>query len=83
MKIPRKITTPPLLKKIFGLKDDKFITYIFLIFKYYIYLCKFRGNQPTFQGFKVYLKTCKELEYRIANKKGKLVLHFRKWRFVI
>ena len=79
----QKNFNPSNFEKIFGYKDDKFVTYIFLIFKYYIYLCKFRGNQPSFQGFKVYLKTCKDLEHRIAKKKGKLALHFRKWRFDI
>ena len=78
----KKVFNPSPFEKIFGVKDDKFITYIFLIFKYYIYLCKFKNNIPSFQGFKVYLKSCKETEYRIAKKKGTLALHFRKWKYV-
>ena len=35
----------------FGYLEDMF-TYIFIILKYYIYICKFQGEKnPNFQGF--------------------------------
>ena len=70
-------------EKMFGLCEDKFVTYIFLIFKYYIYVCKFQKKIPDFQGFRNYLNMNKDTEYRVAKRKGKLHvrLHFAKWRF--
>ena len=65
----------------FGYEQDIFLTYLFLLFKYYIYLCKFQGKSPNFEAFKAYVASSKDVEYQIAKKKHKLVTHFRKWRF--
>ena len=45
-----------------------FLTYLFLLLKYYIYLCKFQTKIPNFQAFKTYIENSKDLEYRIAKK---------------
>ena len=76
-----KVIHPSLFDKIFGYEQDIFLTYLFLLFKYYIYLCKFQDKSPNFEAFKAYVASSKDVEYRIAKKKHKLVTHFRKWRF--
>ena len=76
-----KVIHPSLFDKMFGYEQDIFLTYLFLLFKYYIYLCKFQGKSPNFEAFKAYVASSKDVEYQIAKKKHKLVTHFRKWRF--
>ena len=50
-----KIINASKFDKIFGYLEDKFLTYIFLILKYYIYICKFQNRKsPHFQGSKNY-----------------------------
>ena len=66
--------------KMFGVNEDNFLTYIFLVVKYYIYICKFQGKTPDFNGLKACIKSNKDAEYLSAKKRGKLALHFRKWR---
>ncbi|XP_071501744.1 uncharacterized protein [Diadema antillarum] len=70
-------------EKMFGLYEDSYISYIFLSVKYFIYVCKFQNKTPTFESFQAYLNNNKEIEYRISKKKGKLGIHFQKWRFDI
>ena len=63
----------------FGINEDKFLTYIFLLVKYYIHICKFQGTTPEFMGLKACLKTNKDLEYFWQRKRVyTLALHFRK-----
>ena len=64
----------------FGVQDDKYLTYIFLLLKYFIHNCKFQGKPLNFDGFKALMKCNKEVEYFIAKKRNKLTLHFQKWR---
>ena len=66
--------------KMFGIIEDKFLTYIFLVVKYYIYICKFQGKTPDSNGLKACIKSNKDVEYLSSKKRGKLALHFRKWR---
>jgi hypothetical protein len=66
---------------IFGIPDDKFLTYLFLCVKYYLYVCKFQNKKPNFTRLLVFIKNNRETEYFIAKKRGKLSLHFKKWRF--
>ena len=68
-------------KKLFGISSDKFLTYLFLVVKYYIHLCKFKNVNPNFIAFKAFTKTQKESEYNLAKKRGKLSAHFKKWKF--
>ena len=68
-------------KKMFGVPSDKFLSFIFLSLKYFIYLCKFKNIRPKFESFKKHMKTPKETEYYVAKKKGKLHIHFKKWKF--
>ena len=59
--------------KMFGIKvEDKFLTYIFLVVKYYIYICKFQGKTPDSNGLKACIKSNKDVEYLSAKKRGKL-----------
>ena len=69
--------------KLFGICGDKFISFLFLLLKYHIYMCKFKNNLPNFSAFKSFVKTQKEIEYYLAKKKNKLPAHFKKWRFEI
>ena len=61
--------------------DDKFHTYLFLLLKYYIYICKFQDKIPSFDGYKSYIAKNKDIEYSIAKKNNKLGAHFKKWKF--
>ena len=53
--------------------DDKYLTYIFLLLKYFIYNCKFQEKSLHFDGFKALLKCNKEFEYFIAKKETNLL----------
>ena len=64
----------------FGVNEDKFLSYLFLVVKYYIYTCKVQGTTPDFNGLKACIKSNKDVEYLSAKKRGKLALHFRKWK---
>ena len=64
----------------FGYQDDKFVIYKFLVLKIIFTTCKFQNKSPTYQGFKAYLNINKEIEYRVAKRKGKLA-HYHKWGF--
>ena len=69
--------------KLFGVPSDKFVTYLILLVKYYIYTCKYKNELPNVSVFKSFIKKQKEIEYYLAKKKNKLPIHFRKWRFEI
>ena len=73
------IATP--FEKVFGIQDNKFITYLFLCLKYYIYICKFQNKFPNFTHFINFLKDNRQTEYYIAKRQDKLSLHLKKWRF--
>ncbi|XP_072168661.1 uncharacterized protein [Diadema setosum] len=82
--ISQKINKPlnvSLFEQMFGFDSDKFLTYLFLLLKYYVYICKFQNKPPSFKGYKSYVIANKELEYNIAKRNNKLSIHFRKWRF--
>jgi len=68
-------------EKMFGIQDDKFLTFVFLCMKYYIYVSKFKNTKPNFISLLSFIKTIRKTEYNIANRRDKLSLHFRKWRF--
>ena len=70
-------------EKLFGICCDKFVTFLFLLLKYHIYMCKFNNNVPNIILFKSFVKKQKEIEYLIAKKRNKLPAHFKKWRFNI
>ena len=76
-----QVLNPTTFEKMFGCENDKFITFLFLLLKYYIYICKFQGKNPSFEGYKSYIVSNKDLEYAIAKKNNKLPLHFKKWKF--
>lgn len=67
--------------KLFGVIDDKYLSFLMLVLKYFVFVCKFKDTKPHFKAFSTYLTTLKETEYYLAKKKGKLSAHFRKWRF--
>ena len=69
--------------KLFGICNDKFVSYLFLLMKYHIYMCKFGNSLPNTVAFKFFVKKQKEIEYYLAKKKNKLTSHFKKWRFEI
>lgn len=80
LKNPLNITN---FEKIFGISSDKFVTYLFLLLKFYIHTCKFNNSLPNFVAFKSFVKKRKEIEYSVAKKRNKLHAHFKKWRFII
>ena len=76
-----QVMNPTVFEKMFGYENDKFITFLFLLLKYYIYVCKFQSKNPSFEGYKTYVVSMKNVEYAIAKKNNKLPFHFKKWRF--
>ena len=65
----------------FGTPSERFLSYIFLVLKYFIYICKFNDNLPSYAAFKSFVQTQKETEYSLAKKRNKLHIHFKKWSF--
>ena len=71
----------------FGVSDDtahklcKNCSFLYL--KFYIYRCRFQKVQPNFDAFMVFINYKKKLEYKIAEKRNKLGVHFKKWSFSI
>ena len=66
----------------FGFPSDIFLTFLFLLLKYFIYSCKFKGIMPAYIAFKSFVKTQKETEYFLAKKRNKLPIHKKKkWKF--
>ena len=70
-------------EKLFGFCTDRYISYLFLLLKYHIYVCKFNNSTPNFLAFRSFVKKQKEIEYISAKKAHKLTAHFKKWRFEI
>ena len=62
-----------------GKTHDRCITFLFLCLKFYIIRCKFQQTTPDFQSFVSFVKMKQQIEYKIAEKRGKLTSHFRKW----
>ncbi len=60
---------------------DKFLTYLCLCTKYYIYTCKFQTKNPNFIRCKKFIKVNRDTEYYVAKKRDKLSAHYKKWRF--
>ena len=56
-------------EKIFGIIKNKFLTYIILCTKYFIYRCKFQDKIPHINGLKSFLKSQRAVEYCIAKRK--------------
>ena len=50
-------------EKVFGIFDNKFLTYIILCTKYFIYRCKFQDKKPHVNGLKSFIKSQREIEY--------------------
>ena len=65
----------------FGFPSEIFLTFLFLLLKYFIYSCKFKGIMPAYIAFKSFVKTQKETAYFLAKKRNKLPIHFLKWKF--
>ena len=68
-------------EKIFGVYKDNFLSYLILCVKYYIYICKFQDKKPNFINCIIFIKSKRDSEYVIAQRRGKLSAHFKKWRF--
>ena len=67
----------------FGITDisehDNCINFLFLCMKFYLHRCKFQQTSPNFNAFLNLVKIKRDCEYKIAESKGKLKYHFRKW----
>ena len=73
-------------KKMFGLEVEdsehyNAINFLFLYFKFYIHRCKFQNKPPSFQAYKNLIKIKINSEYKIAESKGKLSKHLKKFSF--
>ena len=69
--------------KMFGVTDlsehDNCINFLFLCLKFYLHRCKFQQTNPNFVAFLNLVKIKRNIEYKIAESKGKLRQHFKKW----
>ena len=73
-------------QKMFGLdllssEHSRGINFLILYLKFYIYRCKFQQCSPNFQAFLKLVQIKIKTEYRIAEKKGKLSKHLKKFTF--
>ena len=50
-------------EKIFGIFKDKFLSYLILCVKYFIYVCKFKKVKPNFLGCKALIKNKRDIEF--------------------
>ena len=62
-----------------GSRHDSCINVLFLYLKFYIYSCKFQEKELRFEVFISMVKSKQNVEYKIAQKKNKLNVHFKKW----
>ena len=69
--------------KLFGVLNDKLVSYLFILLNYFISVCKLKDVLPNFAAIKFYVNKQKEIEYYMAKKRNKLPIHFRKWKFDI
>ena len=70
-----------ILKKMFGVTDlsehDSCINFLFLFLKFHLHRCKFQQTRPNFVAFLKSVKIKRNIEYKIAESKGKLRQHLR------
>jgi len=70
-------------EKMFGVLDssehDCCISFLFLCLKFYIHRCKFQQTDLNFAAFLNFVKVKRNTEYKIAESREKLTLHFKKW----
>ena len=57
------------------------INFLILCLKFFIHRCKFQNVNPSFQAYKNFVKVKFNIEYKIAENKGKLSKHFKKFSF--
>jgi hypothetical protein len=73
-------------QKIFGVEIEdsehkNAINFLILCLKFYIHRCKFQNICPCFQAYKNLVKVKFNTEYKIAENRGKLGKHFKKFSF--
>ena len=82
-RMTKETTLYPDISYIFGFdiggRHDLCISYLFLCLKLYIIRCKYQEVELDFQSFLSFVKMKQKIEYRIAEKKGELNSHFKKW----
>lgn len=64
-------------------KHSNTINFLVLCLKFYIHRCKFQQIDPNFNAFLNLAKLKFRVEYKIADKNGKLDKHFKKFSFNI
>ena len=47
-------------EKLVGVPTDKFLTYLMLLVKYFVFICKFKDELPNIVAFKSFVKKQKE-----------------------
>jgi len=73
-------------QKMFGMdvvssEHSRGINFMILYLKFYIYRCKFQQCNPNFQAYLKLMQIKIKTEYRIAERKGKLNNHLKKFTF--
>ena len=73
-------------QKMFGLEAEESehantINFLILHLKFYIHRCKFQNTSPSFVAYKNLIKIKINSEYKIAESKGKLSKHLKKFSF--
>ena len=56
------------------------INHILLIYKWVVYVCRDKQEQPNLEYFKSQLGEIEQTENRIARSKGTYSLHLKKWQ---
>ena len=73
-------------QKMFGMdllssEHSRCINFLILYLKFYIYRCRFQQCNPNFQAFLKLMQIKLKTEYKIAERKGKLGQHLKKFTF--
>ena len=73
-------------QKMFGMdllcsEHTRGINFLILYLKFYIYKCRYQKCNPNFQAFLKLMQIKLKTEYKIAERKGKLSQHLKKFTF--
>ena len=75
-------------QKMFGLdfedsEHKNAINFLILCLKFFIHRCKFQNVNPSFQAYKNFVKVKFNIEYKIAENKGKLSKHLKSFHLTL
>jgi hypothetical protein len=65
-----------------GVDGSVFVNFLFVLWKYVVYQCRYKRTIPVLNDFKVAIRYYEKLEYIVAKNKSKLFLHLKKYEMI-